>query len=456
MSLSVVVLAAGRGLRMRSDRPKMLHTIGGISLISRILTTANELNPQKIIVVCGYQGDQLKNSLESREDIAWVTQAQQLGTGHAALEALPFVGEVERVLIQYGDIPLIRSETLTRLLNVTPKNGIGLVTVEVNDPSGLGRIVRDEEGRLVRIVEEKEATAAEKKIKEINTGFFIVPKRYLEEWLPKIKAAANQQEYLLTDVITMADEMGISITTVSPRFEWEVLGVNDKIQLASLERYFQQSKARELMEKGVTLLDPARFDVRGTVTVGKDVVIDVNVILEGEVNIGDRVTIGPNVCLKNATIEADSIIYANCVITDATIGKKCHVGPFARVRPGTVLSSEVRLGNFVEVKNTTIGANSKINHLSYIGDAALGEQVNIGAGTITCNYDGNKKHKTHIGNKVSVGANSQLIAPLNIGDSVTIGAGTTVTRDIPANHLVHNRIEHRTVANWEKADKELE
>jgi len=454
MNHSVIILAAGRGLRMRSERPKLLHSIGGVSILQRILSTVSFLNPSKIGVVIGYQGEALKNSIESSPDIVWVEQTQQLGTGHASLQALPAIGEVDRVLVLYGDIPLITTETLQRLLTSTGKNEIGFITVQAPDPTGLGRVLRNKKGEVIRIVEEKDATISEKQLKEINAGFFLVPKVYLQKWLPELSAGNSQKEYYLTDIMEHAVEEGVVIRTISPQFEWEVLGVNDKIQLAGLERCYQATQARQLMEQGVTLRDPARLDVRGDITVGKDVTIDVNVILEGTVVLGDNLEIGPNVYIKDSVIHSGAQILANSVIVGAKIGEDCTIGPFARIRPGTELKENVRIGNFVEVKNSTIDLNSKINHLSYVGDSTIGEDVNIGAGVITCNFDGKDKHQTIIGDRVFVGSDTQLIAPVTIGNDVTIGAGTTVVHDIPSNHLLHNRVEYRTVSDWKKTERE--
>ncbi len=447
MNFSTVVLAAGQGIRMQSALPKVLHPIGGIPIIERIISTISQLNPQQIIVIVGNQGEQLKNALADYPDVIFIEQKEQKGTGHAALQALPALNLSENVLLFYGDMPLILMETLQRLLAI-PKDTLGLITESLVEPAGFGRIIRDQNGKVLRIVEEKDATIDEKKITETNAGFFRVPQQYLTKWLPKLTAHNTQKEYLLTDIVAMASADGVPITTVSPRYHWEALGINDKIQLANVERIFQRLQAEQLMRQGVTLHDPARFDVRGNVSVGRDVVIDVNVIFEGQVTLGNGVNIGPNVVLKNSIVHDDVDILANCVIEGAIIGKNCRIGPFARIRSGTELAEEARIGNFVEIKASTVGTGSKISHLSYIGDTTLGAGVNVGAGTITCNYDGQNKHKTIIGDKVFIGSNSQLIAPLTVGEGVTIGAGTTVTRDVPAHHLVHNRLEHRTIANW--------
>lgn len=454
MNLSVIILAAGRGVRMYSTLPKVLHPIGGTPILERILLTVSQLNPRQVIAVYGKQGDQLKSALRDHKNLEWVLQAEPLGTGHAAQQALPSIADVDRVLILYGDTPLITKETLRRLLDATPKNALGLMTVSVAEPTGFGRILRDANGKLTRIVEEKDTTAEEKKIKEINAGFFVVPRSYLQKWLPQLKTHNTQQEYCLPDIVTMANQDNVPIVTISPQSEWEVVGINDKVQLAQMERRHQQSEAEKLMLQGVTILDPMRFDLRGSLTVGKDVVIDINVIIEGEVTLGDQVKLGPNVTLKNTIIESGTEILANSIIEDATIGNACRIGPFARIRPGTVLAENVHVGNFVEVKKSTVGKKSKINHLSYVGDATVGQEVNVGAGTITCNYDGKQKHQTIIGDRVFIGSNTQLIAPVTVGTEATVGAGTTVSRDVPARALVHNRIERTVIANWKVTDEE--
>ncbi len=459
ISLSVVILAAGNGTRMCSILPKVLQPIGGIPILERILRTASELNPEQIVVVHGEQGDQLKNAFIHHTspmfcNLTWVHQAEPHGTGHAALQALPNIAPVERVLILYGDAPLITVDTLSRLLATTPPGAVGLITVNVDSSAGFGRIVRDSKGKLVRVVEEKDATDEEKTIKEINAGFFVVPKSDLQTWLPQLKAHNTQQEYCVPDIVAMANQDGVPIVTITPQSEWEVVGINDKVQLAQMERYYQQLVAKKLMQQGVLMLDPARFDLRGELTVGKDVVIDVNVIIEGNVILGDGVKLGSNVYLKNTIIETGAEIFSNSFIDGATIGAECRVGPFARIRPGTVLAKRVHIGNFVEVKNATIGEISKANHLSYIGDATIGQAVNVGAGTITCNYDGKQKHKTVIKDRVFIGSDTQLIAPVTVGTGATIGAGTTVSRDVPAHALVHNRLERKVIANWKAADKE--
>lgn len=450
MNCSVVILAAGQSTRMRSNLPKVLHPIGGIPILKRIVNTAKKLAPSQVIVVYGHQGALLKEALHAEEKILFAEQSKQQGTGHAVQQALPFLSGKEDlpVLILCGDVPLITEKTLHRLLENTTHPAMGFVTVKVDNPKGLGRVIRNERNQVIGIVEEKDATEAERAIQEINTGIFLVSKTLLEKFLPKISSANAQGEYYLTDLIKLAVMDKIPITTVSPDNEFEVLGINDRVQLAELERIYQREMAYHLMKQGVTIIDPARFDVRGELTVGEDVTIDVNVILQGKVRIGNQVTIGPNVIIKHAEIHDGANILANSVIEGAVIGAGCIIGPFARIRPGTELSVNVHIGNFVEMKNAVVGPGSKINHLSYIGDASLGQEVNVGAGTITCNYDGKNKHQTTIGDYVFIGSDTQLIAPVKLGDRSVVGAGTTVVKDVEANELVHNRIEQRTVKNW--------
>jgi bifunctional UDP-N-acetylglucosamine pyrophosphorylase/glucosamine-1-phosphate N-acetyltransferase len=454
MSLAVVILAAGQGTRMHSDLPKVLHSIGGKPLLGHLIETVSQINSEQLVIVHGYQGEILKAAFSENTAITWVEQREQRGTGHAVLQTLPFLNAVENVLILYGDVPLISAETLNRLQETITKNTIGLITLHTENPTGLGRIVRDDAGKLIQIVEEKDATREQKQIAEINTGFFIVPKACLARWLPALPSNNAQQEYYLSDIVSAANQAGITVQSIQPKTAAEVMGVNDKVQLATLERLYQQRETMHLMQQGVTLLDPARCDIRGKVSVGKDVSIDVNVILEGSVKLGNGVIIGPNVVIKNSTIRDNAHILANSVIEGAEIGENVNIGPFARIRMGTKLSPHARVGNFVEIKNATIGSHSKINHLSYIGDATLGNSVNIGAGTITCNFDGKRKHQTVIGDGVFIGSGTQLIAPLTIENQATIGAGTTVTKNVPAHALVHNRLEQRSVPNWNKVEEE--
>lgn len=454
MSLSVVVLAAGRGVRMHSDLPKVLHPIAGQPMLERIVNKVGQLEHAQTIIVYGDKVDLLKKALSSSLGLTWVEQAEQLGTGHAVLQALPEIASVEKVLILYGDVPLISVETLKNFIHQIPSGAVGLLTVTLADPTGFGRIVRDTAGSFIRIAEEKDATVDEKRINEVNAGIYVIPKNCLEQWLPKIEPRNAQGEYYLPDILPLCQSEGVSIVTIPVTSEWEVIGVNDKIQLAAVERYFQETEAKRLMRAGVSLADPNRFDLRGEVTIGKDVSIDINVILEGQVKLGNKVKLGPNVLIKNSVLADNVEVFANSVIEGSSIAEGATVGPFGRVRPGTEVGKGAKIGNFVEIKNAVIGDFSKINHLSYVGDAFVGESVNIGAGTITCNFDGKKKHKTVIGKGAFIGSNTQLIAPVSVGENATVGAGTTVTKNVPDNSLVHHRFELRCIENWANKIKE--
>lgn len=460
MSFSVVILAAGQGRRMRSTLPKVLHCIAGIPILERIISTVKKLKPQQIIVVYGHEGAQLKEKLAHHFDLLWAHQAEQLGTGHALRQALPLVGAVKQLLVLPGDVPFIAQETLEKFIAGNSGNSglnreldLGLVTAQVENPSGLGRILRDEKGQIVQVVEEKDATLSQKEIREISAGIWLFPKDPLQRWVSQLTQDNAQREYYLPQVLVAALQEGAKITSFSPPNSIEILGVNDKVELASLERLYQKQQAVYFMQQGVTIYDPHRFDLRGQLTVGEEVTIDVNVVFEGEVQLGNRVSIGPNVVIKNAILQDGVQVLANTLIEGAVIAEQCCVGPFARIRPGTELLPNARVGNFVELKKAKVGRKSKINHLSYIGDAVLGEEVNIGAGTITCNFDGEAKHQTIIGDRVFIGSDTQLIAPLTIGEGATVGAGTTVAKDIPANQLMHNRVEHRKVENWARETK---
>jgi bifunctional UDP-N-acetylglucosamine pyrophosphorylase/glucosamine-1-phosphate N-acetyltransferase len=452
MSFSVVILAAGQGTRMCSSLPKVLHRLGGMPMIERIVSTVMALTPHTVVMVHGDKVEQLKQALGQFTDLKWVHQQHQRGTGHAVTEALPFVGDVDKVLIVYGDNPLISTETLQKLINAVHHTPIGLITAHIQDPTGFGRILRNTEGEFLGVVEEKDASIEEKQVTEINSGMWMVSKHHLAAWLPKLITHNAQQEYYLPDIATFALNENHKVVTVFPQFEFEILGVNTKAELATLERIFQKQEALKLMKQGVSLLDPNRFDVRGQLTVGRDVTIDINAIFEGQVQLGNEVSIGPNVLIKNSVIHDGVCIHANTVIEDAVIGKDCSVGPFARIRPGTELSQGVKVGNFVEIKKTKVGEESKIGHLSYIGDAHIGREVNVGAGTITCNFDGVNKHQTIIEDGVFIGSDTQLIAPVRIGAGATIGAGTTVVKDVLANQLIHNQVQHRSIINWVRPD----
>lgn len=455
MGLSVIILAAGQGTRMRSNLPKVLHPLAGKSILEWIVEKSEKLNPDNIYIVYGYGGEQVKTSLGHRYTPTWVEQKEQKGTGHAVTQVLPYLKDDEQVLILVGDVPLIEVSTLESLIKVTSKNELGLLTVNFDDPKGLGRIIRNGDNQVVAIVEEKDATDEQRCIKEINTGIMLIAGRDLKRWLPQLKTENAQGEYYLTDVMSMAVADKQTIKTSQPESNEEVLTVNDRKQLATLERYYQKSVAEKLMLQGVTLMDPTRFDLRGEVTCGQDVVIDVNVIIEGQVNIGDNVKIGANVILRNVDIANDVEIKSNCDIDSAKIGQACQIGPFTRIRPGTELADHVKLGNFVETKNAKINEDSKVNHLSYIGDAQIGKKVNIGAGTITCNYDGVNKHQTIIEDGAFIGSNSQLIAPVTIGKGAYIGSGSTISKDAPAEKLTLSRARQQTIDAWKPPKKKL-
>ncbi|MFQ5487693.1 MAG: bifunctional UDP-N-acetylglucosamine diphosphorylase/glucosamine-1-phosphate N-acetyltransferase GlmU [Gammaproteobacteria bacterium] len=452
MSLSIVILAAGEGSRMRSALPKVLHPLAGKPLLEHVVSTACELAPQRILVVYGHGGEQVRERL-SHLDVTWVKQASQLGTGHAVQQCLEQLPAGDTVLVLYGDVPLISPETLQRLLAGVDEHTLMLLTARLTDPSGYGRIVRDNQGAVQRIVEDKDASPEERAIQEINTGILALHGNMLKEWLTRLDNDNAQGEYYLTDIIAMAVNDGLMVCTAAPASEWEIQGINNRIQLAALERHHQRCQAEALMAQGVTLMDPARIDIRGELQAGRDSVLDVNSVLEGRVVLGARVTVGPNVYLRDATIGDDVTIFANCVIEEAEIGAACQIGPFARIRPGTVCAPRARVGNFVEIKNSIIGDGSKVNHLSYIGDTTMGQDVNIGAGTITCNYDGANKHRTVIGDRAFIGSDTQLVAPVTVGEGATIGAGSTITRDAPPGELTLSRAPQKTRNGWQRPAK---
>jgi bifunctional UDP-N-acetylglucosamine pyrophosphorylase/glucosamine-1-phosphate N-acetyltransferase len=451
MGLSIVILAAGQGTRMRSAKPKVLHALAGKPLLEHVCNAASRLSKNSIHVIYGHGGEQVLKGL-AHLPVQWSEQAQQLGTGHAVAQALPSIPSEDTVLVLYGDVPLITFETLKRLVDAS-KGGIGLLTVELDNPTGYGRIVRNAQGAVARIVEEKDATSEEKTLREVNTGMMALPAELLKGWVACLDNRNAQGEFYLTDVIGMAVADGVAVNTVNPDSVFEVMGVNDRVQLAELERHYQRGQAERLMRAGVTLLDPARFDLRGELETGRDVVIDVNVVLEGRVRLGNGVTIGPNSYLRNTEVADDVTILANCVIEDSTIGKGSRIGPFSRLRPETQLAEDVHIGNFVEIKKSIVEQGSKINHLSYVGDTDVGRNVNIGAGTITCNYDGANKHRTIIGDDVFIGSDTQLVAPVKVGDGATIGAGTTVTRDAPPGQLTVSRAPQKTFPEWRRPRK---
>ncbi|WP_394235872.1 bifunctional UDP-N-acetylglucosamine diphosphorylase/glucosamine-1-phosphate N-acetyltransferase GlmU [Pseudomonas anguilliseptica] len=451
MSLDIVILAAGQGTRMRSALPKVLHPVAGKSMLGHVIDTARLLKPQGIHVVIGHGAERVREQLAA-DDLNFVLQSEQLGTGHAVAQALPALS-AERVLILYGDVPLIEVETLQRLLQQVSEQQLGLLTVNLNDPTGYGRIVRDEQGVVKAIVEHKDASAEQRLIREGNTGILAVPGKKLGDWLGRLSNSNAQGEYYLTDVIAMAVADGLVVATEQAADEMEVLGANDRIQLAQLERHYQYRAARRLMVQGVTLIDPARFDLRGAVTVGRDVSIDINVILEGQVVIEDGVQIGPNCVIKNSVLRKGAIVKANSHLEGAEVGEGADCGPFARLRPGSVLGAKAHVGNFVELKNAKMGEGAKAGHLSYLGDAEIGARTNIGAGTITCNYDGANKFKTVLGEDVFIGSNSALVAPVTLGDRATTGAGSVITGDVPDNTLAVGRAKQRNIEGWKRPTK---
>jgi len=452
MSLSVVILAAGKGTRMRSSLPKVLHPIADRPMVNHVIDSARQLNAQNIYVVYGFGGDVLKEQIKG-DDLTFVEQVEQLGTGHAVDMASPFIKGDEDVLVLYGDVPLTKVSTLERLLAVKPDNGMGLLTVHLAEPTGYGRIVRDENNTVVGIIEQKDATNEQLTINECNTGILLVNGDDLKRWLSQLSNDNAQGEYYLTDIIAAAHSEGKIITTANPDTEIEVEGANNRVQLANLERAFQLRKAQELMIEGATLRDPARIDIRGELSIGAEVVIDINCIFEGNVELSHGVKIGANCILKNCIIGENSEIKANTIIEDAIIADMCSVGPFARIRPGTRMQRDSHVGNFVEMKKTTLGQGAKAGHLSYLGDSEIGNKVNIGAGTITCNYDGVNKAKTVIGDGAFIGSNSALVAPVTIGKMATIGAGSVIAKCVGDEELAVARGKQRNVSNWQRPIK---
>lgn len=446
MALSVVILAAGKGTRMRSKLPKVLHPIAGRTMLEHVINAANKLEPQQIVVVAGHGMEHVQQQLKDHS-ITVVEQAEQLGTGHAVDQALPMIDDKQQVLVLYGDVPLIEESTLKQLLTSQPEAGIGLLTVKLENPSGYGRIVRDSNNIVKAIIEQKDASQEQLTINEVNTGILCAQASSLKSWLKNIDNNNAQGEYYLTDCIAMAAESG-GVEACHPASEIEVEGVNSRVQLASLERRFQLMQAQRLMEQGVTLIDPARLDIRGELNCAADVLIDINVIIEGTVTIESGAVIGANSILKDCTIGANTQIKPNTMIDDSVIGEACSVGPFARIRPGTRLEDEAFVGNFVEIKKTTLGQGSKASHLTYLGDAEIGQGVNIGAGVITCNYDGANKFLTTIEDGAFIGSDSQLVAPVTVGKNATVGAGTTVAKDVPAEQLCISRVHQKHISEW--------
>ena len=451
MSTTVIILAAGKGTRMRSSLPKVLQPLAGRPLLGHVIETAKKLNADNIITIYGHGGDRVQTAF-AQEDIKWVEQAEQLGTGHAVQMTLPVLPQDGVSLILSGDVPCINPFTLQKLLDATAETGIGLVTLTLPDANGYGRIVR-EQGQIQAIVEHKDASEEQRQIKEINTGIYAVSNAKLHQWLPHLSNDNAQGEYYLTDIVAMAITDGLEVASVEPERAFEVEGVNDRVQLAALERQFQAFQAKQLMQQGVHLIDPSRFDLRGNLTVGQDVRIDINVIIEGDCELGNNVEIGAGCVIKNTKIAAGTKVQPYSIFDSAIVGEDTQIGPFARLRPGAKLANKVHIGNFVEVKNTTIGLGSKANHFTYLGDAEVGAGSNIGAGTITCNYDGANKFKTIIGDQAFIGSNSSLVAPVRIGNGATVGAGSTITRDVEDNSLAVERSKQFAKENYPRPQK---
>lgn len=449
--LTVIILAAGKGTRMHSQKPKVLHTLAEKPLLHHVISCAKQLAPQKIIVVYGFGGEAVPATFKD-EDIIWVKQADQLGTGHAVQQAVPHLSTDGVSLVLLGDVPLIDAGSCDGLVALA-QDGLALMSVNKADPTGYGRIVRNAQDKVMAIVEHKDATEAQRAIQEVNTGIMAVPNARLLAWLQRLSNNNSQQEYYLTDIIGMAVEDGLTVHAEITQDEWNVAGVNSKQDLATLERIYQRRQAEQLLAKGVTLADPARIDIRGELLTGNDVEIDVGCIFEGKVELADGVRIGPYCVIRDAVIGAGTLVASFTHMEQVTIADECRIGPYARLRPGTQLGTEAHIGNFVELKNSQVDRGSKINHLSYVGDTTVGKQVNIGAGTITCNYDGANKYRTEIGDNAFIGSNTQLVAPVKVGEGATIGAGSTLTQDAPANQLTIARARQVSIADWKRPQK---
>jgi len=448
--VNIVILSAGPGKRMHSSTPKVLHRLAGRALLAHVFDTAKQLSPKVICVVYGHGGERVRQAVEEN-GVVWVMQEPQLGTGHAVMQAAPHLDERWPTLVLYGDVPLIRAETLRHLVDATGK-GLGLLTAILDSPTGYGRILRNGK-KVVGIVEEKDANVRQRALREINTGIVVAPTKKLKAWLGKLQNNNAQKEYYLTDIVAFATKERIPVTAIQADAAWETLGVNSRAQLAELERIYQRKLAASLLEQGVALADPSRCDVRGSLACGRDVAVDVNCVFEGEVKLGDGVAVGANCVLKDVTVGAGTRIEPFCHLEDADIGADCRIGPYARIRPGTRLADGVHIGNFVEVKASSIGAGSKANHLTYIGDSEVGRNVNVGAGTIVCNYDGANKHRTVIEDDVFIGSDTQLVAPVRVGRGATLGAGTTLTKDAPAGELTLSRVKQVSIPGWQRPAK---
>ena len=452
MPLSIVILAAGQGKRMRSDLPKVLQPLAGRPLLQHVVDCSRALGADAVHVVYGHGGEQVRSAFAA-QPLGWALQAEQHGTGHAVMQAMPAIPDDHLVLVLYGDVPLVRAETLRDLVARAGERSLALLSVVLDNPTGYGRVLRDNAGNVYRIVEQKDATRKELAVRESNTGLMAAPAAALRRWLSSLRNDNAQGEYYLTDVVTLAVRDGFKVEAVIAPTVAEVLGVNDRLQLAELEAEYRRLRARELLEAGVMLADPARIDVRGKVVCGRDVAIDVNVVLEGEVALGDRVVVGPGCVLKDVSVGADTVLHAYSVLVGAALAERCSVGPFARLRPGTRLLADAHVGNFVELKNATLGEGSKANHLTYLGDATIGRQVNVGAGTITCNYDGANKWPTFIEDGAFIGSGTMLVAPVTVGRDATIGAGSTITRPAPAGTLTLERSQQQALDGWRRPGK---
>lgn len=456
--LNVVILAAGLGKRMQSDLPKVLHPIAGKPMLAHVLDTARALNPARIVVVVGHGADAVKTAFADQTDLQFALQSPQQGTGHAVQQAVPFLldrgSSEDATLVLYGDVPLVQPETLQRLL-AARSGGVAILTENLQDPAGYGRIVRNDQGQVQCIVEHKDATDAQLALREVNTGIIVAPTGQLKQWLDRITNHNAQQEYYLTDVIGLAVADAVAVHTAQPTAGWETLGVNSRVQQAQLERLWQAEQADRLLQAGVTLIDPSRFDLRGTLVCGRDVVIDVGCVFEGHVELADGVRIGPHCVVRNVTLGEGTVVDAYSHLDDAVVGAQTRIGPYARLRPGADIRDHAHIGNFVEIKKSVIGHGSKANHLAYVGDALVGDRVNIGAGTITCNYDGVNKFQTIIEDDAFIGSDTQLVAPVRVGKGATIGAGTTLTRNAPADQLTLSRSAQTTHPSWKRPVKKV-
>lgn len=454
--LNIVILAAGLGKRMQSDLPKVLHPLAGKPMLAHVVDNARQLSPDRIVVVVGHGADRVQKAFAGHADLSFVVQSPQQGTGHAVQQAVPLLlegnGEGDTTLVLYGDVPLVQAASLAGLLKARA-DGMAVLTEKLADPTGYGRIVRNEEGQVLRIVEHKDASEAERAINEVNTGILVAPTGRLKDWLGRIDNNNAQGEYYLTDVVGLSVADGVPVNAAHAGASWETLGVNSRIQQAQLERIWQGEQARRLLEQGVTLADPARFDLRGTLQCGRDVFIDVGCVFEGDVSLADGVRVGPHCVISQAQIGEGSVIEAFSHVHQASVGEQAKIGPYARLRPGAQIGNEAHVGNFVEIKKSILGRQSKANHLSYIGDAQVGERVNIGAGTITCNYDGVNKFQTIIEDDAFIGSDTQLVAPVTVGRGATLGAGTTLTKDAPADQLTLSRSAQKTIAGWKRPAK---